>query len=94
MPDKLLVCSQEWLSDLKPEPLYNNRQMTQFFGTDLFMQAQESNKDDSNTKKASRPPKKLSAFNKRIFKSRSDPWQAQARDRAAASDASIEQNHE
>ena len=38
MPDKMLICSQDQLEDLKPRPLYNNRQMTQFFGTDLVSQ--------------------------------------------------------
>ena len=94
IPDKLLVCSQERLSDLKPETLYNNRQMIQFFGTDLVKQAQENKKADSRSKSAFRTPKKITAFNKKIFKGRSDPWQAQARDQAAADNVLIEENHE
>jgi len=32
VPDKVLVCSVEGKDDLKATPIYNNRQMREFFG--------------------------------------------------------------
>ena len=32
VPDKVLVCSVEHKDDLKATPLYENRQMREFFG--------------------------------------------------------------
>jgi len=35
VPDKVLVCSFERHNELKPIPMYNNRQMREFFGGSL-----------------------------------------------------------
>ena len=32
VPDKVLVCSKESNVDIQPKPIYNNRQMREFFG--------------------------------------------------------------
>ena len=37
VPDKVLVCSIERKDDLKAQPLYNNRQMKEFFGQSLVV---------------------------------------------------------
>ena len=35
VPDNVLVCSNEQDKDIRPQPLYNNRQMREFFGGSL-----------------------------------------------------------
>ena len=79
VPDKVLVCSVERKNDLKAQPLYNNRQMKEFFGQSLV---EEKQKQVSRPNPfvlqvvSSRRPKKLRrqpAFNKRMFQQREDP---------------------
>ena len=44
VPDKVLVCSIESNADIQPKPVYNNRQMRQFFGQSFVKEEESSSK--------------------------------------------------
>ena len=77
VPDKVLVCSIERKNDLKVQPLYNNRQMKEFFGQSLVVQKQKQisppNVLQIGLSRKPKGRKRQSAFNRRMFQQREDP---------------------
>ena len=74
VPDKVLVCNFSRDEDLKPSPLYNNRQMRQFFGVCLVNDAKKKKdrtKGNSSGRHSYEKPqvKRRSKFEQRIFQS-------------------------
>ena len=71
VPDKVLVCNFSSDEDFKPSPLYNNRQMRQFFGGCLVTDANSNGlkKPDSRSNNKKPRVKKRSKFEQRIFQS-------------------------
>ena len=72
VPDKVLVCSFEHQNELKPKPMYNNRQMREFFGGSLVEKPKTEDKSKKNKKSAPKKSQSFrhSTFEKRIFSQR------------------------
>lgn len=71
VPDKVLICSKETNDDVQAKPIYNNRQMVQFFGQNFVIAESTKSKQpiisqDGKKKKTRR----LSAFKRRLFTQR------------------------
>ena len=79
VPDKVLVCSIEGKDDLKTTPIYNNRQMREFFGQSFVTTKTQSSHTERNpkapSKKTTSKVRRLTAFTKRIFRQRENPIQ-------------------
>lgn len=54
VPDKVLVCSLDRDTDLRPRPIYNNLRMQEFFGNSLVTTAERKKSDQKRKRKVRR----------------------------------------
>ena len=74
VPDKVLVCSIERQDEFQARPLYNNRQMKEFFGQSLVAEQKLTKKVSGSAKsKKKRSGQLKSLFKRRIFQQRENP---------------------
>lgn len=78
VPDQVMICSTDHKDTTEIQPLYNNLQMRQFFGSDVVSEAKDALQaklkaaaEGNQTKRVRR----RSRFFKRIFKDQANPLQ-------------------
>ena len=71
VPDQVMICSTDRSDTTETQPLYNNLQMRQFFGSDVVSEVKNALKEKSKAAiegDQTRKVRRRSRFYKRIFK--------------------------